>query len=268
MSSASSRSTHDLPWALDPAHEHRWLDIARRGGVVFLDYDGTLTPIVDRPEDALLADGMRETLRHLAERLSVSIVSGRDVQVVAHLVGIDHLTYVGSHGLDVAGPPGSGLRKEVARDYVDVLDEAEAALRHHTRTIRGTVVERKRFSVSTHVRLVAPEEHERVGGIVETVRQMFPSLRREGGKMVFELRPDIDWDKGRAVRWLLEAMRRVPADALFLGDDLTDETVFHALSGEGTGIIVADEARPTAADLRLDSVDQVRTLLDRLAAAA
>ena len=76
--------------------------------------------------------------------------------------------------------------------------------------------------------------------------------------MVFELRPDIDWDKGRAVRWLLEAMRHPPADALFLGDDLTDETVFQTLSGEGTGIIVADVARSTAADLRLDSVDQVQ----------
>ena len=85
--------------------------------------------------------------------------------------------------------------------------------------------------------------------------------------MLFELRPDIDWDKGRAVRWLLDAMGRAPVEALFIGDDLTDETVFRALAEQGTSIVVAETERPTAADLRLDSVEAVKLVLDRLAAA-
>lgn len=268
MRRPSSRPARELPWALDPAHQEPWLRVARDAGAVFLDYDGTLTPIVDRPEDATLSDPMRQTLRRLADRLLVSIVSGRDVDVVAEFVGLDQLIYVGSHGLDIAGPSDQGLRKELAREYLDALDEAEAALRRRTQGIDGVVVERKRFSVSTHVRLAAPGGRDRVDEIVAAVGRGCPSLRREGGKMVFELRPDIDWDKGRAVNWLLDATGHPADDALFLGDDLTDETVFQALAGRGTGIIVADTNRPTAATLRLDSVDEVRTLLERMAGAA
>ena len=95
-----------------------------------------------------------------------------------------------------------------------------------------------------------------------------PALRRERGKMVWELRPDIDWDKGRAVCWLLEALGRDPSAALFIGDDLTDETVFRALSGRGLGIVVSETERPTAADLRLSNPAEVQALLGRLADAA
>lgn len=261
------RSTDELISALEPEQEHHWRRVAQPTGVVFLDYDGTLTPIVDRPELAVLSSSMRATLRRLASQLAVAIVSGRDIDVVADLVKLDQITYVGSHGLDIAGPAGSRLRKEVGLDFLEVLDQVEGELKRRTQGIAGVVVERKRFSVSTHVRLVASDMRPGVETVVDAVQRAHPSLRREGGKMLFELRPDIEWDKGRAVRWLLEALGRHPSEALFIGDDLTDEAVFRALSGEGIGIVVAESARQTAADLRLESVDEVQTLLDRLAAA-
>jgi alpha,alpha-trehalase len=267
MTRAVSRSTLELPWALDPEHEDRWLRVARHRGVVFLDYDGTLTPIVDRPEYAILSDAMRSTVRRLSSQLTVAIVSGRDIEVVAGLVGLHDLTYVGSHGLDIAGPPGSGLRRELGLDFLEALDAAERELRRGTGGIDGVVVERKRFSVSTHVRLVVSDRRPAVEAVVDAVQRAYPSLRREGGKMLYELRPDMEWDKGRAVDWLLHAMERASTESLFIGDDLTDETVFRALAGEGTGIVVADRDRPTAADLRLDRVEEVRALLDRLTAA-
>ncbi len=86
--------------------------------------------------------------------------------------------------------------------------------------------------------------------------------------MLFELRPDIDWDKGHAVCWLLDAMGRTPSEALFIGDDLTDETVFRSLTCRGVGIVVAETQRPTSADLRLGHVEEVKLLLERLTAAA
>ena len=79
-----------------------------------------------------------------------------------------------------------------------------------------------------------------------------------------ELRPDIEWDKGRAVRWLLESLGRDLSSALFIGDDLTDESVFRVLAGRGTGVVVAETDRPTAAELRLSHPGEVRTLLERL----
>ena len=263
-----ARSTLALPSALDPAHVGRWLRLADDDGVVFLDYDGTLTPIVGRPELATLSDGMRATLRRLAARFPLAVVSGRDVAVVAGLVGIDGLAYVGSHGLDITGFGDDAPGREVAREFVPQIDAAERALRRATAGIPGVLVERKRFSVATHVRLAAPAARSAVESIVERVSRAQPALRRERGKMVWELRPDIDWDKGRAVCWLLEALGRDPSAALFIGDDLTDETVFRALSGRGLGIVVSETERPTAADLRLSNPAEVQALLGRLADAA
>ena len=258
------RSTLALPSALEPEQAEVWLVSLRRGAALFLDYDGTLTPIVARPELAILSDSMRQTVRQLASRFSVTIVSGRDVAVVASLVGVEGLGYVGSHGLDITGPPGSDLRKEVALDFLGELDLVEAELRRETRSIDGVVIERKRFSISTHVRLAARGDLPRVEAVVDEVGGLHPSLRREGGKMLLELRPDIDWDKGAAVLWLLDAMGLDPSAALFIGDDLTDETVFRVLAERGTGIVVADSDRPTDACLRLRDPDEVHTLLDRL----
>ena len=263
----TERSTLALPSALDSGQADRWRRV-RAGGAVFLDYDGTLTPIVERPELATLPAAMRATLRRLAAALPVAIVSGRDIAVVAGFVQLDGMAYVGSHGLDIAGFPGTGLRKELALDYLPQLDRAERRLRRETAAVAGAIVERKRFSISTHVRLVAPAERARVDALVGQVQRAHPSLRREGGKLVHELRPDMEWDKGRAVRWLLEALGRDLASALFIGDDLTDESVFRVLAGRGTGVVVAETDRPTAAELRLGHPGEVGTLLERLAGSA
>ena len=263
-----ARSTLALPLALDPEHAGRWLRLAQGDGVVFLDYDGTLTPIVARPELATLSAGMRATLARLAARLPVAVVSGRDVEVVAGLVGVEGLACAGSHGLDITGFGDGAPRHEVAREFVPELDAAERELRRATAGTPGVLVERKRFSVATHVRLAAPAGRTAAESVVERVGRAHPSLRRERGKMVLELRPDIDWDKGRAVCWLLDALGRDRSAALFIGDDLTDESVFQALSGHGVGIVVSEAERPTAADLRLANPAEVQTLLARLTDAA
>ena len=107
---------------------------------------------------------------------------------------------------------------------------------------------------------------------VAAVAAAHPDLRRTGGKKVFELRPDLDWDKGRAIAWLLEAQRLATPDVVpvYVGDDETDEDAFRALGPlDGVGVVVRGEgdARPTAADLALDDADAVRRLLDELARA-
>lgn len=233
--------------------------------MVFLDYDGTLTPIVPRPEDAVLSDAMRARVRALAARVPIAVVSGRDRMDVAARVGLPELAYVGSHGLDLAGPLGSGIRLERAAEFLPDVDAAEAALRAGLAGIPGALVERKRLSVAAHYRMVAEAERPRVAAVVEAVRAAHPRLRRERGKAVFELRPDVAWDKGAAVRWLLERMR--PGGAgVYLGDDLTDETAFAALRDDGLGIAVGVTGRETAAAFALRDPDEVGVFLERLAA--
>lgn len=258
----------DLPWALDPEQLDRWLAPVRAGSVLlFLDYDGTLTPIVERPEQARLAESTRALLADLAARCAVTIVTGRDVTVARRFVQLDTLGYAGSHGFDIVGPPGSGLRREVARDCLPVLDRAEALLRREVDGIEGVLIERKRFSVALHVRLVAPADRPHVEAAAESVASRFPALRREQGKAVHELRPNLPWDKGAAVSWLV---RRMGADldaVIYIGDDLTDEDAFARLDGAGTTIVVTAENRPTSARLRLTDPEEVGVVLSRMLAA-
>ena len=258
----------ELPWALDPAHLDRWLAPVRAGAaVLFLDYDGTLTPIVDRPEQATLAESTRALLADLATRCLVTIVTGRDVAVARRFVQLDTLGYAGSHGFDIVGPPGSRLRKEVARDCLPALDAAEALLRRAVDGIGGVLIERKRFTVSSHVRLVAAADRPRVEAAVAGVASRFPALRREGGKAVHELRPDRPWDKGAAVSWLVREMDRDLDAVVYIGDDLTDEDAFARLEGAGTTIVVTAEDRPTRARLRLADPGEVEVVLGHVLAA-
>lgn len=255
------KSSAQLPSALDEI-DHLLAKDDRLA--VFLDYDGTLTPIVSRPEDAILSDAMRERVRRLATKRPVVLVSGRGRRNVAELVGIDGLGYVGSHGFDIVGPEGSGVAHEVAADALPLLDDAEAELRETTADIPGSLVERKRFGVAVHYRLVADGAIPRVEEAVTAALAKRQGLQRAEGKKVFELRPDVDWDKGKAVLWLLDALGLDDAHPIHLGDDLTDETVFTAIRDRGTGVFVGRDDRPTAAAWRLDDPGQVGRLLDRL----
>ena len=256
-----------LPNALSHLAEIR----VRLGGkrpAVFLDYDGTLTSIVDRPELAVLSEDIRAVVRELAEHCHVAIVSGRDRVDVERLVGLDGLIYAGSHGFDIAGPGGLSKEHERAADFLPALDRAEKRLRWKTAGIEGALVERKKFAIAVHYRLVADDQVAPLDRAVEAVAAEIPDLRRTAAKKVFALRPRVDWDKGRAVLWLLTALGLDREDVLpfYLGDDETDEDAFTALKGGGLGILVADTDRPTAAEYLLADPQEVGRFLGDLAA--
>lgn len=262
---AGGRTTRALPWALDPAVRAAWLAAVARGPAgVFLDYDGTLTPIADRPEQATLSAAARGRLSRLAARCPVTIVTGRDVAVVRGFVRLDEIGYAGCHGLDIEGAAGAGLRYAAAETALPALDGAEADLRRGLSGVAGALVERKRYSVSTHYRLVDARQAPRVREAVAAVARRHPQLRREQGKKVFELRPDVAWDKGSAVGWLIEALGLDPAAAVYVGDDETDEHAFELLEGRGAPIVVEQGDRPTRARYRVRDPGEVHEVLDLL----
>jgi len=233
---------------------------------LFLDYDGTLTPIVERPQDARLSESMRRALREAAEVISTAIVSGRDLEDVRDLVGLSEMIYAGSHGFDIRGP---NLRFELPEgvDALDDLQQAAEALNDLLGSVAGARVERKRFAVAVHFRQVADADLDKVDEAMQQVQHQVPDLRRTGGKKIYELRPDIDWDKGRAVRWLLDKLDLASPDVLpiYIGDDETDEDAFRALADrDGIGILVAEESQPSAATYRLRTSDDVETFLRHL----
>ena len=246
---------------------------AARGRLVFfLDYDGTLTPIVQRPENALLSDEMREVLDRLASCCTVAVVSGRELKEVQAMVGLEDLLYAGSHGFDISGPGGLLRTHDEARGSLPELDAAEEALNERLATVPGARVERKQFAIAVHYREVPEEEVHAVETAVDRVVTERVGLRRKGGKKVFELQPDVDWHKGRAVEWILERLGWTGPDVLpiYIGDDVTDEDAFESLGEKGVGIRVGPADEPTLAGYVLSDTDQVllflRTILHRLGA--
>ena len=260
--SAPARRTLQLPRALDAIDA---LVEAAPRLLVCLDFDGTLTPIVARPEMAELAQPVRHVVRELAGLCPTAIVSGRDRRDVERRVDVPEAFYVGSHGFDVAGPDGGQpILLEIGEPYLPALDAAEALLLERTARIAGALVERKRFSVATHYRLVARDRVPAIDAIVNDVLERFPNLRREPGKQVIEVQPNVAWDKGKAVLWLAEALGLEDALAVHVGDDLTDETVFSVLAERGVGIFVGEEDRATAARYRVRNPGEVCELLKRV----
>jgi trehalose 6-phosphate phosphatase len=264
------RVSATLPHALSD-HDRFGAALAGRRPAVFLDYDGVLTPIVDRPQDARMSDAMRRIVRELADRCPVCVVSGRDRAVVQELMGVNDLVVAGSHGFDIWHPERGTMQHEAASGFEQLVEETTQRLRAGLVDLDGVLVEPKRASVAVHYRLAGADGAAKVAELVRELLAGHPDeLKVTTGKMVYELQPKLDWNKGRAVRYLLGVLDldRVDTVPMYLGDDVTDEDAFNELHGRGVSIYVGDPGqldRPTAADFSLDSPDQVGQLLDALA---
>lgn len=263
---AGDRRVSEVPNALASYGQLIGITSARES-VLFLDYDGTLSPVVSDPDAAALVDGAAEALRSVAAVCPVAILSGRDLADVRAHVGISGLWYAGSHGFELAGPDGTYHQNEAAAPFVPLIERAAAALRERLAHIAGVRVEHKRFAVAVHYREVGSPEQ--IAEIVSATHQLGQhlGLRPTSGRMLVELRPDIDWDKGTTLTWIRD---RIDASGsllpIHIGDDLTDEDAFDAVRFDGIGIVVRhdeDSDRTTAARFSLESPDQVREFLQR-----
>jgi trehalose 6-phosphate phosphatase len=219
---------------------------------VLLDDDGTLAPIVARPDLASVPGETRAELRRLAERYAlVSAVSGRTGEDAARVVGVDGLVYVGVHGLELA--PEAERWRGPLHEFAETVDWP---------------IEDKGLAIVFHYRGAVDEEAvlERLEDVAADAREL--GLVAQFGRKVLEVRPPVEADKGTAVRALLH--ERGLERALYAGDDTTDLDAFRGLDGLELAVRVA-VASPEgpgelaeAADLVVGSPEELVAVLRRL----
>lgn len=246
------------------AHLQEILQLGRGKQVaVFLDYDGTLTPITPSPEAAVLSPAMHRTLLKLATKCTVGIISGRDLLDIRRRVNIDAIIYAGSHGFDIGGPGGLRLEQPDGISLLPELDLAHRELSQQLEAIPGVIVERKRFVITVHYRLAADRDLIVVAEAVNHAAAKHPQLRKRPGKKIFELLPAVNWNKGTALLAMLKMLNMNGSGVLplYLGDDTTDEEAFTELKGKGLGIFVGKEFARSAAAYSLKDCEEVQEFL-------
>ncbi|CAL9056631.1 unnamed protein product [Musa banksii] len=268
--------------------------------VMFLDYDGTLSPIVDDPDSAFMSDAMRAAVRDVARYFPTAIVSGRCLDKVINFVRLANLYYAGSHGMDIKGPKKPRHTKARAKPVVfqaaseflpmiqavgfsscllapnfccyllaKTLLQAYKALSERTKSTAGVKVEDNKFCVSVHFRCVDEKSWSLLFEQVRSVLKEYPKLWLTQGRKVLEIRPTINWDKGKALEFLLESLGFADCKnvmPVYIGDDRTDEDAFKVLRdrGQGFGILVSRFPKETNATYSLKEPSEVKDFLVRL----
>ena len=237
------------------------------------DYDGTLTPIVGRPEEAVLSPGVRDKLYVLAQKpmTSVGIISGRSMAELKSMVSLEGIYYAGNHGLEIEGPDLNYV-SEPAEQARAVMKDLNGQMATALQNIDGVIVEDKGLSLSVHYRLVKEAEENTVAEIFRRLTRPLlneEEIRVTSGKKVWEVRPPIDWHKGKAVevitRELKTLLKLERVLTVFMGDDTTDEDAFKAVHRpEGWSIFVGGENPSSNADYFLNSTAEVEKFLSRL----
>ncbi|MFO7828720.1 MAG: trehalose-phosphatase [Bacteroidales bacterium] len=245
-------------------------EIKNKKPVLFLDYDGTLTPIVKHPEDAVLSDEMKEAIKACVSKQIVAVVSGRDMDNVKEMVGVEALYYAGSHGFRISGPDGLYHEHKQTKEILPKLNQIEKELNDNLSHIEGIKIERKRYAIAVHYRNVAEKDVIAIKDKVEALVNKSDGLKRGEGKKIVEIIPDIDWHKGKAIAWMLnmpELKEKENIAPIYIGDDITDENAFKEIENDGIGILVGfhDDVENTRARYSLKNVYQVKLFLEMLA---
>jgi alpha,alpha-trehalase len=247
----------------------RWDEVAGRLTAarmvcVLCDFDGTIAPLVERPEKAEILPKARRALEAIAasSRGAAGVLSGRALGDVESRTGLAGLWYVGIHGFELKTPAGE-LRQFFETSDAERAKTVQAELAQSLSAVPGVLIEIKGPVLAVHYRMV--EESLRAG-VERAFFEVMERHRRElmigRGKLVLEARPRSVINKGAAVRMI---RRELPSGAavIYFGDDLTDRDAFRALEGVGTSVEVTAEPS-TLADYTLPGPDDVADVLVKI----
>ncbi|MGQ0814765.1 MAG: trehalose-phosphatase [Gemmatimonadota bacterium] len=251
-----------------------WREERARHGheLIALAFDCTIAPIVQRPQEAYMLAGARAAIERLLKRpdTDIALISGRSLDDLRARAALDGVYYSGNHGLQIDGPGVHETRAD-AKQLIPRVEDVAKQLHERLAGIAGVYIEDKTLSLSVHSRMVEDDAvRERIHAIVEsTVNGGPPGLRLTYGKRIVEVRPNVEWHKGKATLFLIDSIeqaRRCALFPVFVGDDVTDEDAFAALGDRGVGVVVADHPPAhTAARAWVRSPEEVVSLLEAFA---
>ena len=242
------------------SHDHR---------AFFLDYDGTLTPIVKDPSKAFLSPHHKGIIASLLrkEQNFVCIISGRAIEQLKEFIGLEGLVLAGNHGMEIAGPNISYVNEDALRAK-PLLREIAETLQGRLSDLEGVFVEDKGLTVSVHYRMVPVKRHPSLKRLFYQEIGKFlasKSIIVTRGKRILEVRPNVAWDKGSVVKWILaflsDYLLKGRPYPIYMGDDETDEDAFRALTGWGLTILVSPRKGASEASYFIKSVEEAYQFL-------
>lgn len=252
-----------LPSFFEHAEEVK-KNLMARPVALFLDFDGTLAPIVEEPDQAKPLEGIADILEDLqCKTLLTAAISGRGLKDLQSRLHSEHLYYAGSHGFEIAGPDGYEYEIREAQDVLPILDKVEQQLNAQFGQTEGVFIERKKYAIACHYRQAGPSAEQELKSACTELAENHKELKLSAGKKIFELKPRLDWDKGRALEHLIHLLDldKTNVYPIYLGDDLTDEDAFGVISSYGLPIYVGESQRLTNADYQLKSPQEVKHFL-------
>jgi trehalose 6-phosphate phosphatase len=207
---------------------------------------------------------MLQELRRV-HNMTLGVISGRALDDIKNKVGVKGIIYAGNHGLEIEGP-GISFINPLADEIKPLIKMISYILHKTFETARGVFVEDKGLSLSVHYRLAEDSQTENVKSTLEHVvggAQASGKIKISNGKKVFEVKPGVEWDKGKAIKLLMKKYgkggRHSGLVPIFLGDDLTDEDGFKVIEkyGNGFSIFVGEPNMDTSARYYLNSPPEV-----------
>ena len=238
--------------------------------LLFIDYDGTLTPIVDSPEEAVLPPQMKKILECLSatNRIKIVITTGRSLKQIKAFVGLSNVVYIGSHGLEIEGPDVQYLHPGILETR-SLFNYLAIKLKSVFENSPGITVEEKTFTLSVHYGHAKAEDLEK--NYLRLLSVAYPYIEKSQvvlahAKKVWELRPAVEWNKASALLWFSGRFSAsIPYRSLtsmYIGDDAPDEVCFKIMRHGGLGVRVTEEGdEPTHAEYYLRNPDELLEFL-------
>lgn len=236
--------------------------------LLMLDFDGVLSAIAPTPDEAFISDNTVSLLKKCGELFPVAIITGRDLAEIKKKIDVKNILYIASHGLEWE-EDGKYYAKPIPREVSEAINLAKEEIKLLIENYPGMVFEDKPFTFAVHYRIMDPglvkDFIKKVKSILKPIAEQY-KLRLDHNLKTFELRPEINWDKGDSALFIEKHFNKKIGKKLipiYIGDSLTDEDAFVALKENGITIRVG-RSKKSAAKYYIKNQKQVDSFLEWL----